>query len=739
MNRRKFVETTLSFTLGLALVLLGPPRPQRAVLHGPADPGEALERWMRSQRAFPEKNVPPDGRRAAFAAVQEYRAAHPEETAGYRWRSLGPAPIVSPSWSVTGRVTAVVISPLDSKLVIVGTSSGGIWRSTDGGASFAPVTDDQPNANIVSIAFAPSNPRVLYAGMGEDHLGTGVLKSTDAGATWQLATTSSFTPSRARKVLVDPRDENTIWLVMGDQLNAAGNALVADSHLLESADGGATWTTAFGGFVYDALIASDDGATLFVGAARYDKVATGGIYRTTDRGKTWKQVLAPGDQSVPPAYYLAAAGGTLYAVAIDSADGDNTDYRLLTSADGGDHWTQLSTFTPQSRFFYLAASKQVPPTLYLGGISSLRSTDGGRTWGEIYTHADQHGIGFDPGDPSRVWLGNDGGLFRSGDGGVTFQSLASLLPIAQFNSVLAHPTDPATLFAGAQDNGLDGRSGSGLSWTELAGGDSGNLVFDSATNPKRILGGNYLTFVSRYPLDGNGAVDGVGNAFANDFPRVSFVPPLVASPDGTVWFGTWRLFSSKDFGTTWTPGNQDLTTGDHDALSAIGVAAGDSSVLYTGSQQGRVMITHDGAQTWSDITPPVHRYVSAIAVNATSPSTAWVGFSGYHSAHVYHTATAGTTWTDASAGLPDIPVDTIYVDPRNPDNVYAGTDIGVFRFDAAAATWKPFGNGMPPVIVTSFTTTADGRLIAGTYGRGAYVLTPVVNGPEIPHRHVGRH
>jgi len=382
-------------------------------------------------------------------------------------------------------------------------------------------------------------------------------------------------------------------------------------------------------------------------------------------------------------------------------------------------------------------------TFFLGGQGGWRSTDGAVTWSLIKTHPDARAIAFDPADGARVWLGNDGGLSRSTNGGAAVASLAQTLPVMQFYAIRAHPTDPNIVYGGTQDNGLQRGRAFGT-WTEVLGGDVGAEVFDTATS--RLLMVSLTGIVLRRRDDGTGPVEQVGSStIFGPGARFAFLAPLVRGADGTVWIGSNRIFASHDFGTTWTApaGTLDLTdgkpaTGSGDVLTTIAVSASDPRVVYTGSAAGRMMVTHDAGVTWTDITPPEKHYAGGIAVDPASPSNAYVAFTAYRGKHVLRTTDFGATWSDFSAGLPDVPMQTIYIDPRDPSRMYVGTDIGVFR-SVAGGDWEPFDSGMPPVKVTSFTTTADGRLLAGTYGRGIYRLAddpPSVTGP---HRRSVRH
>jgi photosystem II stability/assembly factor-like uncharacterized protein len=680
--------------------------------------------------------APANARRDALAQIERWHTANDAATVpSHLWKSIGPLPVHARDIDENGRVTAIVVSPVDRNVVVVGTSGGGIWRSTDGGVTFAPVSDDQADLPVGVIAVAPSQPDILYAGMGDDHLGSGVLKSTDGGATWH-ALTSPDLPARnvTNRIVIDPNDASVLWIAFSRSLDA--NFTSASAMLMKSVDGGVTFQPAFTGIASDLLIVSPDGKTLLAGAVRMSRPGTGGVYRSTDGGQTWTLVYAQGEPEVPPRYYLAKAGDTLYALAVDSVN-DFTRRDILASTDGGLTWTKRSGAPLDDRPLYLAANPH-DGTLYLGGISLYRSTDGGRTWTTLKgLHLDHHGIAFDPVDAHRVWFGSDGGLYVSDDAGNTMQPLSDRIPAVEFYSVHAHPTKPDVLFAGAQDNGMEKRV-QGKEWLEFIGGDGAHAVFDPANS--RMLVSLQGTIISRINEDGTGGqFITTAQTFGND--HMSFIAPMARATDGTVWFATYRMWASHDFGTSWAPpaGDLDLTAGDGDELKAFAAGESDPHTLYTGSESGRVMVTHDAGVTWTDVTPAATRQISSIAIDRSAPNHAYVAFAAYGGPHVLETTDFGGSWSDSSAGLPSVPVNAIQIDARRPDTLYAGTDVGVFLSTNGGAGWAPFDNGMPHVIVTSFTTTADGRLIAGTYGRGAYELVESEPPPGGPRRRSVRH
>lgn len=734
---------------------------------GEGDNPDARSDWFTFQRTYPTDSVPVDARRKALAAASRIRLeSNPEPLAARGWQAIGPAPTSSffpGNWGVTsGRINAVAVSPTNSRIVIIGSSTGGIWRSTDSGTSFTPVSDEQTDLAVGSLAFSKSNPSIVYAGMGDTklgYLGSGVLKSTNEGRTWSRVSNNSLpSPGTIAKIEVDPANPNRVFAAQYSRLS---EDKITSSGIYVSTNGGVNWSKKLGGAPRDIAIDLSNPQIMYAGLTLLEKETdpAGGLYRSTDRGDTWAAVfnvdfearrrsdiriaIAPSNPQTLYVYY----GG-----AID----DSFQAQFRVSTNGGATWIDRGTSgfdTAQIGYnTYLVVDPNDANIIYLGSRDLFRSTDGGVSWtnltqsfsfdgfGYSYTpfisktHPDQHAFAFAPGAPNQFYIGNDGGIYKTTNGGQTFQSLNSTLSLTQFTSIALHPTDPTITYGGTQDNGTQRRFVDRGTWSEIATGDGGHVVINP-TDPSTA----FLTYIRgaifRYRDNGRffevqvGFDDVFGEPLGSS-ARIGFYAPLAGNGvDSTLYFGTWRLFTSTNLGDTWfAPADHlDLTKGvtdkGADVLSAIAVSRTNTNVIYTGSFQGRAMISADGGATWNDITQGLpDRSITSIKIDPANSSTAFITFSGFKTGHIFKTTDAGATWQDISGNLPDIPTNSLLLDPLNPNTLYAGTDVGVFRLISGSANWQPFNNGLPPVIVQDFSAQADGLIQLATYGRGAYEI-----------------
>ena len=768
MNRTSLAALLVLSALACAPAATGQsrlkPKPPRVVEQVEDEEYERNARWFYEERAYPFGTIPPDARRKALDAWKRIEAgtpAHnprgartPAAAPGRAWRSIGPTPTtarISAISPVSGRIHAVALSPADSRLVLVGSAVGGVWRSEDGGATFTPVTDDQIDLAVGALAFAPSDPSIVYAGMGEEYLGSGVLKSTDAGRTWRRVSGDSLpTPGEVTGLVVDPSDPNRLYLAQYSGLGEDG--VLRSSGVYTSTDGGATWRRTLAGLVRDLAMSPADPRVLFACMRRVDEAGDRppGLYRSTDSGRTWSLAYeGPFEASSLPSFSVAVTPADPNRVYLFGAGRTNNvvGKHFATSTDGGRTFRSGGGgAAPTTSASFLVASPGQASTLYLGfpGGDVFKSTDSGVTFvclsngycdgtfgrnDEI--HVDQLSLVVDPADDARILVGNDGGLYESLDRGSNWRSLNASLSLVTFRSVAIHPNNPTLSFGGTQDNGTQRRSNGSEAWTEIITGDGGQIVFNPL-DPSIVFTTYIYGSIYRWSQDGTVVDDQVAanTTFGESTsgPRIAFYPPFTG--DGVsrrLYFGTWRLFVSDDLGETWTaPASLlDLTRGETDVLTAIGVGPANRDVIYTGSAQGRVMVSADGGRTWREAGRGLpDRTIKQILVDRANPNVAYLSVSGFRSGHVFKTVDMGSTWTDISGLLPDIPASALHQDPLDPNTIYVGTDIGVFRSTSAGAAWESLSEGLPPTVVLGFASHPSGVVQAATYGRGAYELGP---------------
>ena len=468
--------------------------------------------WFTFQRAYPFEAIPADARRRAWEALDRMRTESlVKATAVRRWQPIGPSPTLSAyygNWGNTsGRINAIAVSPADARLVLAGSSTGGIWRSTDSGATFIPASDNQVDLAVGSLAFAWNKPAIVYAGMGDSkigYLGSGVLKSTDAGLTWARVSNATLpSPGTISKIEVDPTNQNRVYVA---QYSRLATDKVTSSGLYVSSDGGVSWTKTLTGAARDIVVDSANPRILFGGLSRLDadNDPPMRVVRSTDAGTTWtvsfngdnydvkkrqdcRVAVSPANPQKVYAYYGGFIGDHLYT-------------NLLASTDGGATWMGLGTGgfdTAQLGYnTYLAADPSDAKTLYVGSRDLFRSTDNGVTWASLtgsfsfngdyyeYTpgaskaHPDQHALAFVPGSADEFYIGCDGGIYKTANGGASFQSLNRGLTLTQFTSIAIHPNDASISLGGTQDNGTQWRYATNNAWYEVFSGDGGRVVFN---------------------------------------------------------------------------------------------------------------------------------------------------------------------------------------------------------------------------------------------------------------------
>jgi photosystem II stability/assembly factor-like uncharacterized protein len=725
--------------------------------------------WFAEQRAYPRDTLPREARLTAYRAMQ--RMVSLQATSTEQWVNIGPAPmrdsiIGRHKVDVSGRTTALAVDPRDSSVIYLGAAQGGVWKSTDDGASWTPLTDDQPSLAVGSLALDPSNPDIVYVGTGEPHAsgdsyyGAGVLRSTDGGMTWQQLGASEFSGLGISAIIVHPANSSIIYAASSAAVGPEG-PLTPASGILRSTNGGQTWAAmrVCTGCYGASDLVMDPGNPSVLYAAFWEQ----GIFKSTDGGQIWHPLtsgLPAGDFRRIELAIAPSNPSVLYAGFDVAISGQYTGAKVFKTTDAGSTWQELDRAPNYcgGQCWYdnvIAVHPSDPDTVYLGGSASyvsrptwtvrqvlVRSTDGGTTWWDMSPndspgrtlHPDMHAIAFDALNPQTIWVGNDGGVWKSTDGGLNWNNKNSNLATLQFTGVAVHPTNPQIVFGGMQDNNKAKYTGS-VAWEAMDAGDGGYAAIDPF-DPRYFYGTRYEISFQRNSQGGSGPYQDwpVKTSGINLNDRSLFYAPLTLDPStpGVLYFGTHRVYRTTNRGDRWQAISGDLTLGrTRTAISTIAVAPTAPEVIYAGTSDGQVQVTTNTGSRWDNVTrsPLPNRFVSEIAVSYTSYRVAYVVFNGFNThtpsrpGHVFRTIDAGATWQDVSSNLPDIPVLCIALDRDAPGTIYVGTDIGVFRTTNDGATWSPYSSGMANVAVFDLALNPDTNVLAAaTHGRSVYLL-----------------
>jgi hypothetical protein len=728
---------------------------------------EARQAWFWAQRTYPFGEIS----YAALARMQQIRVQMAQSfssTLGMAplvgaWRSIGPNGLWDAGGGFfgtsggldIGRIAAIAPAATPGGPMYIATATGGVWRSTNNGLSWTPLTDNECELDTGADAIDPVNPSLVYAGTGEANggsLGCGVLRSANGGTSWTTSSTAGIGVQGGGVInfytlVVDAStagSASATVLLGGVNFNTPGG-------IARSTNGGATWslvTSAQVGSV-SSIVAHPTRAGVYYAGARLAPAAAGrGVYRSTDIGATWSQLPALPVQDPNAIGRVEVAVSRAQPNSVWALVGNRTNNRLLGLFrwdEGTNEWTQLAAagvvsgntsrgdFGAQSIYdLALAIDPRDAQRIFLAGVRAYRSSDGGASFQPMgmEIHSDWHVIVFDRFNPDIMWAGTDGGVFLSTDGGSSWVSRNAGLTITQYYPGIAiHPVT-GRIIGGAQDNGTTFYSGS-LFWDGFAATGDGGYNAINYANPSiqwytsywNCQGVGTGACISRRTAAGTSSrVNGI---VAGD--RAQFIPPLIMDPvtPTTLYFGTHRLYRTDNEGLLWTPLSGDLTGGSG-TITTIAVAPSDPKTIYVGTSDGRVAVTRDGGATYTQATGLPNRFVTRVAVHPTDPTRALITLSGFGSPHVFETSDALATVRSIAGNLADAPANVaLYVDDQNV--VLVGTDVGVFQTSNGGTSWSLGPTGLPNVIVQDLVyQPAANLLVAATYGRGmfAYNVTP---------------
>jgi photosystem II stability/assembly factor-like uncharacterized protein len=671
-------------------------------------------------------------------------------------------------------ISALVMKPGNSNTLYAGTGEAflngdalpgrGILKTTDGGLSWTRlhVANGLNTSFITEIAISPANPSVIYASGRRTYSANdlpaettpdvgvnAIFKSTNEGQTWVDITTGkgidhdpNFTfDNIPSDIAVSPLSPDTIF---------AGFGLHRSGGIWRSHNGGTTWTrlttglpdptTANNGFQRIELGMSPSNPRLIYASISYLK-KTGdtsslnsgellGVFKTTNGGNSWTKV------------------GTALSTAPINVNGGR-----LTALGGQGWYDNVISVHPTN-----------PNIVFLGGVDIYKSTDGGLNWQEItawasgqgfpVVHADQHVFTFSTAtEPPTLFVGNDGGIYRSTDLSASWAPMNRNLGVTQFYFFDAHPTLPLVLLGGTQDNGSPMLFNGGVNgWGDVTGGDGGQAQFDYQTsstvyasiynlNMLRYDGFNYSlgqpTSTTAIGVNGNNIINDT------DVSRAGFFGPYEISPNNpnVLVLGTYRVLKTTDQGDTWTDiTNKPNGLYNNKSIATVAVAPGNDNIIWAATDSARIFKTENNGGLWTDVTTPnlPDRFLTDIEFHPANPAAVYTTFSGYGTPHVFKTTNAGGAWTNITGNLPNIPVNCIQGHPTKPAVLFIGTDIGVFLTEDDGATWQPANTGFPATQVVSLVlNTRTDRIVAATHGRGVFdavlsTATSVTETAELP-------
>jgi len=707
------------------------------------------------------------------------------------WTALGPAPLLNAQTpgglNATGRASGVAVHPTDANTIYVATAGGGVWKTTDGGATnpnWVSLTDNEASQFMGAVTIAPSNPNIIYAGTGEQELralsfyGKGVLKSTDAGATWSLMGASLFDRTTIGNIVVHPTNPDIVFVGVGN--HGTDCDPTKPTGVYRSTDGGLTWTNTTAAITTSedfTDVEPDPNNVNVMWAAVGSRLGSmaNGVYRTTNAlaaSPTWTLIsnIAFGVNVGRTEIAVAPSNSQVVYVVMANPSTGNL-FRWYQTTTGGTTWTDRTSTTPGTDRMWFCLNLLVDPTnasliYYSGTTNLLYSTNGGANWTPINSgadgrgpHVDHHGFAFD--SLGRFIVVGDGGIYRwtpstnlwvSVNGVNTTRTASGAINSIQFMGIGIHPTDPDFIIGGTQDNGLN-RFTDSLGWTLTEGGDGGDVVIDPF-NPNRMWRANPVAsfgasaFVRR-STNGGSSWSSIVSGLTN--PTLSaFYPPMAADP-GTpdrIFMGSNVLNVSTNAGTNWTRLPGDTFTFPNE-IRGIGIGPAASGVIYVScgaSADGtagaysanQVFVTTNNGATWTERTPQSGGDFNNFAVDPTNSNICYAVNANFSSTgdNVFKTTNAGATWTPLGATLVDAPFYDIVLDPGptnagSDDVLYVGGDQGVWRSLDQGVTWAKFGNGLAISQVRDLEyAPATKILAAATHGRGVWqILTGIPNVP----------
>lgn len=685
---------------------------------------EARTQWLRSQATNP----------AARSSVSN------SSLMSSNWSFAGPTG--GPIGAGAGRINFLRFDPTNSNTLYAGAPAGGLWKSTNGGATWTTGTDFLTVIGCSDIAIDPTNTNIMYLATGDGNAGdtysVGVLKSTDGGITW--ATTGlSWTVGQGR----------TITRLLMHPSNAQIILAATSNGIYRTTNGGTSWTQVQNASGFrDIEFKPSDPNTVYASSTRF--------YKSTDNGVTWTQITTglPASNTVDRLSIAVTAANNTY-VYILAGNNNNGGYNgVYRSTDAGVTfsqrsnspnimgWSAIGSGTDGQSWYDhgLVVSPTNQDEVYVGGINIWKSTNGGTSWtlnadwtggSASYVHADIHDLVFLPGSNTTIFAGCDGGVFKTTNNGTNWVDISNNMSIAQIYRIGLSSSISSVWLTGHQDNGTNLKFGG--SYVGVMGGDGMDCFIDRTTN-NTMYGEQFEGSLNR-STDGGVTWTSIVSGLSGNAPWVTpwYQDPVVAN---TLYVGYTNLFKSTNQGTNWTqltalPSNPGGTIVD------FCVAPSNTQIIYVARASG-IFKSTNGGTSWTSVTgtlPVANASISRIIVDPANANNILVSFSGYSTNNkVYRSTNGGTSWSNLSTGLPNIPANCIALVPGSTTGAaYVGMDVGVYYIDNTFTSWQPYLAGLANVPITDLEIYAPTKKIrAATYGRGVWEVDIYNDGTLAP-------
>jgi photosystem II stability/assembly factor-like uncharacterized protein len=718
------------------------------------------------------------GAQAFGQAAYKFDAA---TVSGLPARNIGSA-------MMSGRIAALDAVEQDGRItVFVGAASGGVWKSVNGGTTYKPVFDREDVQSIGAVTIDPSNPKTVWVGSGEAWMrnsvsvGDGVYKSTDSGENWTNVGLKDS--EHIAKILVDPNDGNNVLVCASGHLWNDND----ERGVYKSIDGGKTWKKVLAGANGSSgcgLLAVSRQEPKTIYASMWDFRRQGwtfrsggqgsGLFKSTDGGDHWTEINDTNAKGLPPkpwgrvAVAVAHSKPQVVYANIEAEKGRG----LYRSDDGGATWSKgdTSNFMVWRPFYFgnLTVDPKDENKIFKPDYFLLLSTDGGKSFNIVSgaAHGDFHDVWINPKNPNIVIAGDDGGLWRSEDGGNRWKHQLNL-PVSQFYHVSVDNADPYHVYGGLQDNSSwvsDSSYPGGVSnsrWENMYGGD-GFWMFEDTGDPDYIYAeaqGGEIGRVNRYTHQGR-AIQPLPN-YGEKKLRFNWNTPIHMSPNekGTIYIGAQFLFRSRNHGQSWDRISPDLTTNDpekqkqeesggvtidnssaemHTTIYSISESPKNGQIIWVGTDDGNLQVTRDGAKTWTNVVSNVsglekNSWVSTVEASRFDEATAYVTFDrhtfGDMKPYAYKTTDYGKTWSALpvqEGGVRGF-AHVIKEDTVNPNLLFVGTEFGLWISVNGGQHWAQYkASNFPAAPVDDIVVhPREGDLVLATHGRGIWIIDDI--------------